>query len=65
MEPQLPDNLEYTLKRSKRQSIGISVERDGSIIVTAPLKTEIDDIEQFVSEKGVWIYQKLAKKKGA
>jgi predicted metal-dependent hydrolase len=63
METQLPDNLKYTLKRSKRRSMGISVERDGSIIVKVPLQTEIGHIERFVSEKRVWIYQKLAKKK--
>jgi len=59
----MPDNLEYTLKRSKRQSLGISVERDGSVIVRAPFQTEINHIERFVSEKRVWIFQKLAKKK--
>lgn len=58
----MTDNLKYTLKRSKRRSMGISVERDGSIIVRAPLQTEMDYIERFVSEKRVWIYQKLAKK---
>lgn len=63
METRMPENLEYTLKRSKRQSIGISVERNGSVIVRAPLRTEINEIERFVSEKRVWIYQKLAKKK--
>ena len=63
METRIPDNLEYTIKRSKSQSIAISVERNGTVIVRAPLQTEVDDIERFVSEKRVWIYQKLAKKK--
>jgi predicted metal-dependent hydrolase len=63
METRTLDNLEYTIKRSKRQSIAISVERDGTVIVRAPLQTEVNDIERFVSKKRVWIYQKLAKKK--
>jgi len=57
------DNSEYTLKRSKRKSIGISIERDGAIIVRAPLQTEFDEIEKFVSDKRIWIHQKLAQRK--
>ena len=43
--------------------MGISIERDGKIMVTAPHNAELIDIEKFVSEKRVWIYQKLAQKK--
>ncbi len=55
--------LEYNLMRSNRKSVGISVERDGTIMVTAPHKAEPIDIDKFVSEKRIWIYQKLTKKK--
>jgi len=55
--------LEYTLKRSDRKSLGISIERDGAVMVKAPHQVELDDIEKFISEKKVWVYQKLAKKK--
>ncbi|MBW1702166.1 MAG: M48 family metallopeptidase [Deltaproteobacteria bacterium] len=57
------DGLEYTLKRSNRKSMGISIERDGTIMMTAPHHAELIDIEKFVSEKRIWIYQKLAQKK--
>jgi predicted metal-dependent hydrolase len=57
------DRLEYRLMRSNRKSVGISVERDGTIMVTAPHKAELIDIKKFVSEKRIWIYQKLAQKK--
>ena len=57
------DLFEYKLKKSKRKSIGIFIERDGSIIVIAPHQAELKDIEKFVSEKRIWIYQKLAQKK--
>ncbi len=57
------DSLEYSLKRSNRKSVGIAIERDGAIIVTAPHQAKFNEIEKFVSEKKIWIYQKLAKKK--
>jgi predicted metal-dependent hydrolase len=57
------DNLEYMLRRSDRRSVGISIERDGTVVVTAPRQAELLDIEKFISEKKIWIYQKLAQKK--
>ena len=57
------DRLEYRLRRSNRKSMRISIERDGKIMVTAPHQAELIDLEKFVSEKRIWIYQKLAKKK--
>jgi len=57
------DSLEYSLRRSNRKSMGIAIERDGVIIVTAPHQAKFNEIEKFVSEKKIWIYQKLAKKK--
>lgn len=55
--------LECTLKRSNRKTMGIFIERDGTILIRAPHQTKLDDIEKFVSEKRIWIYQKLAVKK--
>ena len=57
------DSLEYSLRKSNRKSMGIAIERDGAIIVTAPHQVKFNEIEKFVSEKKIWIYQKLAKKK--
>ena len=57
------DGLEYRLKRSDRKTMGISIERDGAVMVKIPHQAELNDIEKFISEKKVWIYQKLAKKK--
>ncbi len=57
------DSLEYSLRRSNRKSMGIAIERDGAIFVTAPHQAKFNEIEKFVSEKKIWIYQKLAKKK--
>ena len=63
MEKGKMDDLQYTLKRTNRKKIGISIERDGAIIVRAPLQAEFDEVEKFVADKCIWIYQKLAVKK--
>lgn len=55
--------LEYTLKRSNRKTMGISIERDGAVMVKVSHQAELNDIEKFISEKRIWIYQKLAVKK--
>jgi hypothetical protein len=57
------DGLEYRLKRSNRKSMGISIERDGAVMVKVPHQAELNDIEKFISEKKIWIHQKLAQKK--
>ncbi len=57
------DCLEYRLKRSDRKSMGIFIERDGAVIVKVPHQAELNNIKKFISEKKIWIHQKLAKKK--
>ena len=57
------NELLIRLRRSDRRSIGITVERDGGIAVSAPKEASIADIEKFVLDKQVWIHQKLARKK--
>ncbi len=57
------DGIECTVKRSARTSLGISVERDGSVIVAAPREATADAIKTFVFSKRLWIYQKLSLKK--
>ena len=57
------DCLEYRLKRSNRKSMGISIERDGTVIVKVPHQAELNNIKKFISEKKIWIHQKQAKKK--
>jgi len=62
METRRIDNLTYSLKRSNRKSIGITIERDGSVVVRAPFDKGFSKIEKFVSEKRIWIHKKLAQK---
>ena len=62
MKTTCSDTLNYTLKRSNRKSLGLSIERDGAVIVRAPFKAGDEEIEKFISEKRIWIQQKLSRK---
>lgn len=50
--------MDYTLKRSKRKTLCISIS-NGTVTVKAPLKTPVARIEEFIAEKAVWITKKL------
>lgn len=53
-------NIEYVIKRSsRRKKLTITVERDRSIIVHAPEHTSDEKIEQVVTSKRQWIYEKI------
>jgi predicted metal-dependent hydrolase len=45
-----------------RRSIGITVDRDGSLIVNAPHGCNEGELEAFAHEKRMWVYKKLAEK---
>ncbi|MCK9473745.1 SprT family zinc-dependent metalloprotease [Sulfurimonas sp.] len=55
--------IDYELIRSKRKSIGITIERDAKVVVNAPLDLDNKEIEKHVHKKRVWIWEKLAIKK--
>lgn len=54
--------IEYLIKRTERSYLGITVERDGTVTINAPLRADLKAIESFVSSKTIWIRQKLAYK---
>ena len=57
------DELTFALRRSRRRkTLGITIERDGALVVTAPDDTPIEEIERLTREKGLWIYRKLAER---
>lgn len=57
------DDLRFTVQISaKRKSLGITVDRDGSLLLHKPLNVVDSDIEEFINEKRLWIYTKLAAK---
>jgi predicted metal-dependent hydrolase len=45
-----------------RRSIGITVDRDGSLIVNAPHNCDEVELTAFAHEKRMWVYKKLAEK---
>ena len=50
----------YQLKRSKRKSISVEISREAKIIVRAPNKMSIKEIEAFLNSKSEWIDKHLA-----
>lgn len=45
----------YTLKRVRSRAIRIHVHADGRVVVTAPTRVTVREIERFVAEKQEWI----------
>ncbi|MCU0533932.1 MAG: M48 family metallopeptidase [Hydrococcus sp. Prado102] len=55
--------LDFDLRRSnKRRTVGITVERDGQLILCAPPEVPLETLEQIVESRRFWIYSKLLKK---
>jgi len=54
--------IECFIKKTGRNSLGITVERDGKVIINAPLTADHKAIERFVWSKTIWIHQKLSYK---
>jgi predicted metal-dependent hydrolase len=53
-------DIEYTLKRSKRKTASIYIERDGKVSVLVPQKLTDKKIEVLLESKRKWIYTGLA-----
>jgi predicted metal-dependent hydrolase len=57
------DDLQFTVQRSaRRRTVQITVERDGKLVLSAPLEVGDAWLRTFVYEKRFWIYTKLAEK---
>ena len=56
-----PERIEYTLIRSARRTLGIEIAPDGAVIVRAPRRTPIRQIEALLREKAEWIARARAK----
>jgi predicted metal-dependent hydrolase len=55
--------LDFAVERSaSRGTIGITVDRDGSLIVNAPHDCDEAELAAFANEKRMWVYKKLAEK---
>jgi predicted metal-dependent hydrolase len=58
------DGLDFEIRRSKRRkTIGLTVERDASLIAHLPEGTPLEEAAPLIRGKLVWIHQKLADRK--
>jgi hypothetical protein len=57
------DDLTFALRRSRRRkTLGITIERDGALVLTAPTDVPLEEIQRLTRQKGLWIYRKLAER---
>jgi len=56
-------DIEYTLKRSKRKTASIYIERDGAVSALVPEELSKKQIEELLESKRKWIYRNLAERK--
>jgi predicted metal-dependent hydrolase len=54
------NDFQYTVVRSSRKTVSICVETDDRVIVRAPLRLGGDRIERIVSEKSLWILNRIS-----
>ena len=52
--------IEYQLKRSSRRTLSIAVDGKGALVVHAPMRMSVREIEAFLVQKQGWIAQKQA-----
>lgn len=57
------DDLQFEIRWSgQRRTVGLTVDRDGELVISAPTGCATDVLESFVREKRFWLYTKLAEK---
>ena len=54
------EGIAYKIKRGRRKTMSLNIERDGSVLVRAPIGTESEDIEDFVFRHRAWLEKKLS-----
>lgn len=55
--------MEYTLIRSARRTLAIEIDREGALVVRAPRRMPVCEIEHFLLEKSAWIEKHAALQK--
>ena len=53
--------FEYELRRARTKILKAKIRRDGVLLVTAPMKMSVSEIEKFLFEKSDWIKKALAR----
>jgi predicted metal-dependent hydrolase len=55
------DELVFSVKRStRRRTIGVTVERDKSLVAHLPQEVALDEATKLIASKLLWVHQKLA-----
>jgi predicted metal-dependent hydrolase len=58
--------LTFEIRRStRRATLGLTVDRDGDLIVHAPDTAELADVQRWVKSKLLWVHRKLAAKESS
>jgi predicted metal-dependent hydrolase len=54
--------LSYTLIRSRRRkkTLSLQIRRDGSVVIQAPFRTPLTEIDHFYEDKKQWLQKKIA-----
>lgn len=56
-------DLKFQVRRSdRRRTLGLTIERDGRLVLSAPTRATEPQLERFARDKRFWVYQKLAGK---
>lgn len=57
------DDLQFEVRWSEgRKTLGLTVDREGELLISAPRGCDVSLLESFVREKRFWLYTKLAEK---
>lgn len=54
-------DFDYTLERSYRKTLSVTVRQDGRVIVKAPNRTSEREIDRFIQSKSDWVKKHLTK----
>lgn len=54
------ETIDYSLRRTSRRTLGITVEPDGSVVVTAPADADLAHVESILRRRRNWIRRRLS-----
>lgn len=56
-------NIDYTIVRSKRRSIGFEVRPGGKITVRIPMRASVNTVKEIIEDKKDWLYEMYLRQK--
>ena len=51
----MEENIKYNIKRSRRKTLSIEIQKDGVVLIRAPYSLPNEEIRKFLNEKHDWI----------